>query len=205
MKKVLSFALAVLMVVGMIAIPTGAATATSGGGWNGSTATMPQGTGTKDDPYVISSAENLKWMSDMLNGKQYLATIGYNGQLWHPTYTNGWTEIEAYGNGTYTFNVNGTEVNIDGVPKRIVLSDLENAPQAYFVQTCDIDLNGKSLKTIGAYWSYGGNGTGSVKGQWFGGVYDGQGYSIKNGSIVPCGTSSANWNASGLFGKSGMF
>lgn len=32
-------------------------------GWNGSTATSPVGMGTKDDPYLISSAENLRWLA----------------------------------------------------------------------------------------------------------------------------------------------
>ena len=203
MRKALSLILAVFTALGMLIIPTVASAepVSLDSGWNGSSASAPQGTGTKEDPYLISSAEHLQWMSNMLNGKQFLATIGYNGQLWHPTYTQGWDEIEAYGRGTTEFTVNGKKENIDGVPKTATLSELKNAPSAYFVQTCDIDLNGKNLKTIGAYWAYTGNGSTRVKGQWFGGTYDGQGYSIKNGYFIPCGTSSAYWNGAGLFGN----
>lgn len=203
MKKLLSVVLAVIMVMGMFAIPTAVAadTITVDSGWNGSSASVPPGTGTEEDPYRVSSADHLQWMSNLLTGKQYLATFGYNGQLWHPEYTDGWEEIEAYGRGTTSFTVNGQTVNIDGVPKSIELSDMSDAPKVYFVQTCDIDLNGKNLETIGAYWRYDGNGTSCVKGQWFGGTYDGQGYSIKNGYITPGGTSSSYWNSTGLFGN----
>ena len=204
MKKMLTWILVASMMLGMILVPAGAATEeliTVDTGWDGSAAIAPEGTGTENDPYLVSCPENLQWMSNLLNGKQYLATIGYNGALWHPTYSDGWDEIEAYTSGTTEFVVGDKTVNIDGVPKTVVVADMANAPKAYFKQTGDIDLNGKTLETIGAYWRYDGNGTGGVKGQWFGGNYDGQGYSIKNGYIGPRGTTSGYWNATGLFGN----
>ena len=65
----------------------------------------------------------------------------------------------------------------------------------YFVQTADIDLNGKSLAPIGYY--YGDSSTMYV----FGGTYNGQGYTIKNGTIISASGAEAtvNWGT-GMFG-----
>lgn len=65
----------------------------------------------------------------------------------------------------------------------------------YFKQTRDIDLNGHTLQQIGCY--YGGTSAMAV----FGGIYDGQGYRIFNGSITRHSSSSQNqkWGA-GVFG-----
>ena len=52
----------------------------------------------------------------------------------------------------------------------------------YFEQTCDIDMGGKSIQAIGGYF----NTTSAARA--FGGYYNGKGYSIKNGGIVPTET-----------------
>ena len=114
MKKMLAWILVICTLLGMMVVPAVAAAedlTSVDEGWNGNAAIAPEGKGTESDPYRISSAENLQWMSNLLNGKQYLATFGYNGTLWHPTYTDGWEEIEANANGTTSFTVNGSSVN----------------------------------------------------------------------------------------------
>ena len=101
--------------------------------WNGTDSKAPMGTGTKGDPYLISSAQNLLWMAEALYAK------------------------------------NGEEV---AVPATLI----NTFDGKYFVQTCDIDLYGRTLPAIGCYFE---NGVGSV----FGGSYDGGGYTIRNGII----------------------
>ncbi len=54
---------------------------------------------------------------------------------------------------------------------------------SYFVQTCDIDLKGAMLQSIGGYFKYTSGSGLAVKA--FGGHYDGGGYVIRNGTIVP--------------------
>ena len=155
-------------------------------GWNGSTTMAPMGTGTKEDPYLISSPENLRWMRTFINsGAQYFSTFGFNHKEWVPTYTSVDNEEE--------------DLSIE-CAKTVDYTTFANAPQVYFKQTCDIDLNGYSLTSITSYIVAEGakNGTNIAKGQWFGGYYDGQGYAIKNGSIKGSGTND-NWNG-GLFG-----
>ena len=70
----------------------------------------------------------------------------------------------------------------------------------YFKQTCDIDLNGCSLKSIGYYFSSAGD-TDTMRA--FGGHYDGGGYRITNGRIVPAITTISSYERTyvgGLFG-----
>ncbi|MBE6689900.1 MAG: hypothetical protein E7590_01285 [Ruminococcaceae bacterium] len=70
---------------------------------------------------------------------------------------------------------------------------------AYFKQVCDIDLDGLVIKSIGYYHTSQGN---INKVAAFAGHYDGGGYSIKNGRVIPSGTShesNINW-CDGLFG-----
>ena len=87
---------------------------------------MPEGEGTEQSPYLISSPENLAWLSSSVK-----ATTG--------------------------------EGSFEGM---------------YFRQTNDIDLCGSVLKPIGCqYYSH------DTEMYAFGGVYDGGGYSIKNGII----------------------
>ena len=61
-KKLLSFVLALVMVLGaVVAVPfTVGAEA-----WDGTTVTKPEGKGTKEEPYLIASAANLAWISQM--------------------------------------------------------------------------------------------------------------------------------------------
>ena len=61
MKKVLSVLLVLMMLMGTLLISPLSVSAADG--WNGTTATQPSGDGTKESPYLISSAENLLWMS----------------------------------------------------------------------------------------------------------------------------------------------
>ncbi len=76
--------------------------------------------------------------------------------------------------------------------------------QGYFEQTCDIDLNGKTMSSIGCYLNdnFINGATEGATINAFGGHYNGNGYSIKNGNIVNKNTThgkNGNW-AAGLFG-----
>ncbi len=131
MKKVLSFLLVLLMTLGMLAaFPVGAAAADEG--WDGSTAAKPEGAGTKEDPYLVSSAENLMWLSNMIPRGDRVA--------------NDHADVAA---GKY-------------------VAAFQNV---WFAQTCDIDLNGKMLPSIGYYYSN------DKRMGAFGGHYDGNGCS----------------------------
>ena len=92
-------------------------------GWLGDQI-VPNGSGTKNDPYLVSSAGNLFWMS---------------------------AQIQT-----------GAGPTFDGM---------------YFEQTNDIDLNGLAIQSIGYYFGSESNMAA------FGGHYDGNGYSIKNGTV----------------------
>ncbi len=79
---------------------------------------------------------------------------------------------------------NGNSVSFDG---------------KYFKQVCDIDLGKAAIKSIGYYHTSASN---NVSAYAFGGHYDGGGFSIKNGRIVPATTgygTNINW-CGGLFG-----
>ncbi len=90
--------------------------------------------------------------------------------------------------------------NLLWLAKKVIDSDTGSAfAGKYFKQTCDIDLDGKAIQSIGYYFESFSNM------RAFSGNYDGQGYSIKNGTI----TSTADPNrdptfttsfGSGLFG-----
>lgn len=139
-------------------------------GWDGIAAIPPQGNGTKEDPYLISSAANLKWMdSQTADGQQRVSTI------------------DQYHKG-----------------EQIVTDDLSAIKPVYFKQICDIDLNGKSIRTIGGYirWNWEKQAIEDNYFQFFCGEYDGQGYTIKNGSFVGGSSGSSaeeRWPA-GMFG-----
>ena len=115
----------------------------------------PTGSGTKEDPYLISDTAHLLWMASMIEQN----------------------DSTSSGSGNASF---------DGV---------------YFEQVCDINLEGHSIKSIGHYYSPSNN-----RMTAFAGNYNGNGYKIYNGDIVPMmpdssGTHSLNrgW-ADGLFG-----
>ena len=111
-------------------------------GWDG-VQEKPLGSGTASDPYLISNAGNLLWMSKQIKKTSY------------PTFAG-----------------------------------------AYFEQICDIDLNGTYIKSIGYYFASESNMAA------FGGHYNGNGYSIKNGIIevaVADGDLTCNYGY-GLFG-----
>ena len=102
--------------------------------WDGETSVMPLGEGTRENPYKISSAENLLWMAE-----QHFVSDG-------ETVTKPTELVNPF-------------------------------KDKYFVQTCDINLYGKTLYSIG--YSLESDSVGAV----FGGNYDGRGYSIRNGKI----------------------
>lgn len=152
MKKVLSVLLVLMMLMGTLLISPLSVSAADG--WDGTTATKPSGDGTKESPYLISSAENLLWMSrNIKKGDQ----VG-----------------DADAGDDYGPSFEGQ----------------------YFLQTCDIDLNGKVLPSIGFYYAN------DKRMGAFGGTYDGCGFSIKNGNIKSYNSGHAlnvNWGH-GLFG-----
>ena len=202
MKKTICVLLTILMLgCSIIWIPTSA----FGTGndemptWHGS-AIEPEGRGTKEDPYLFSSAGNLQWLvSQFFNGDQILRTLGYRKEIWYADYDS---KTEAL---YWDYTINSEKVNtlatLEAYPKTLYYDSFSTMPYIYIRQVCDIDLEGGSLKSLASYWPYGGvkSGGTAVKGQWFFGHYDGQGYSIKNGSITHAGTN-ANWS-SGFFGN----
>ena len=134
-KRICSAFLALLLVLSAFTVVPFAAE----GGWDGTTAAQPTGSGTQEDPYLISSAANLLWMSQNIKKGD--------------TVQDDSPEVEA---GEYGPSFAGV----------------------YFKQTCDIDLGGRSLPSIGYYYAN------DARMAAFGGVYDGNGYSIRGGSIV---------------------
>ncbi len=89
MKKILSLALTAVMLLSMLSlIPF----STSAAAWDGTTATEFTGKGTASDPYIIASAENLKYLQKMVaDGEDYrgeyftqTADIDLNGKEWTP-------------------------------------------------------------------------------------------------------------------------
>ena len=134
-KQILSVLLALALALSAFTIVPFAAD----DAWDGTTATQPAGSGTQEDPYQISSAANLLWMSQNIKKGDTVAEDA-------PEATD----------GTYGPSFAGV----------------------YFKQTCDIDLGGKSLPSIGYYY---GNETRMAA---FGGVYDGNGFTIRGGTIA---------------------
>ena len=86
MKKIITLALLAAMMLTMIVVGTSAAA------WDGTTATAFTGTGTAEDPYVIASAENLKYLeqqvfaSNSFEGKYFVQTadIDLGNKEWMP-------------------------------------------------------------------------------------------------------------------------
>ena len=91
MKKFITIALIAAMMLSMIVVGTSAAA------WDGTTSTAFTGTGTADDPYVIASAENLKYLQEQVAagnkfaGKYITQTadIDLGGKEWTPIGTSG--------------------------------------------------------------------------------------------------------------------
>jgi len=88
LKKTVTLVLALLMTVMSFSF---GAISVSAAGWDGTTATAPEGTGTMADPFKIASAENLAWLGaavedptlyEQIKGKYFLQTadIDLNGQ-----------------------------------------------------------------------------------------------------------------------------
>ena len=158
-NRVISLLLAVCMMLSLCAaLPfVASAEVVSTSGWDGKTATQPEGSGTKEDPYLIADAANLLWLQ-----KQIPAADRVNDSH---------ADVVA---GKYTAKFAGM----------------------YFLQTQDIDLNGKNFASIGYYFAN------AKRTASFGGTYDGQGFAIRNGKITSQNTGHAlnvNWGH-GLFG-----
>lgn len=158
-NRVISLLLAACMMLSLCAaLPfVASAEVVSTSGWDGKTATQPEGSGTKDDPYLIADAANLLWLQ-----KQIPSGDTVNDQH---------ADVLA---GKYTAKFAGM----------------------YFLQTQDIDLNGKEFMSIGYYFAN------AKRMGAFGGTYDGQGFAIRNGKITSQNTGHAlnvNWGH-GLFG-----
>ncbi|MBQ8290600.1 MAG: metallophosphoesterase, partial [Clostridia bacterium] len=71
--------------------------------------------------------------------------------------------------------------NLLWMAEQVAMGTSASLDGAYFEQTQDIDLNGNSIYSIGYY--FGGQSDMAA----FGGHYDGNGYSIKNGTVAPAG------------------
>lgn len=158
-NRVISLLLAACMMLSLCAaLPfVASAEVVSTSGWDGKTATQPEGSGTKDDPYLITDAANLLWLQ-----KQIPRGDTVNDQH---------ADVLA---GKYTAKFAGM----------------------YFLQTQDIDLNGKNFASIGYYFAN------AKRMGAFGGTYDGQGFAIRNGKITSQNTGhglNVNWGH-GLFG-----
>lgn len=158
-NRVISLLLAACMMLSLCAaLPfVASAEVVSTSGWDGKTATQPEGSGTKDDPYLIADAANLLWLQ-----KQIPAADRVNDSH---------ADVVA---GKYTAKFAGM----------------------YFLQTQDIDLNGKNFASIGYYFAN------AKRTASFGGTYDGQGFAIRNGKITSQNTGhglNVNWGH-GLFG-----
>lgn len=158
-NRVISLLLVACMMLSLCAaLPfVASAEVVSTSGWDGKTATQPEGSGTKDDPYLIADAANLLWLQ-----KQIPRGDTVNDQH---------ADVLA---GKYTAKFAGM----------------------YFLQTQDIDLNGKNFASIGYYFAN------AKRTASFGGTYDGQGFAIRNGKITSQNTGhglNVNWGH-GLFG-----
>lgn len=158
-NRVISLLLVACMMLSLCAaLPfVASAEVVSTSGWDGKTATQPEGSGTKEDPYLIADAANLLWLQ-----RQIPAGDGVKDDN---------DDVVA---GKYTAKFAGM----------------------YFLQTQDIDLNGKEFMSIGYYFAN------AKRMGAFGGTYDGQGFAIRNGKITSKNTGhnlNLNWGH-GLFG-----
>lgn len=158
-NRVISLLLAACMMLSLCAaLPfVASAEVVSTSGWDGKTATQPEGSGTKEDPYLIADAANLLWLQKQIP----------RGDIVNDQHA----DVLA---GKYTAKFAGM----------------------YFLQTQDIDLNGKNFASIGYYFAN------AKRTASFGGTYDGQGFAIRNGKITSQNTGhglNVNWGH-GLFG-----
>ena len=85
-KQICSVILALLLALSALTIAPAAAE-----GWDGETATAPAGSGTQDDPYLVSSAANLLWMSQNIK-KGDTVTDAAAGDGYGPSFADAWFE-----------------------------------------------------------------------------------------------------------------
>ncbi|MBQ8344716.1 MAG: hypothetical protein IJY42_00420, partial [Clostridia bacterium] len=205
MKRIVTMFLALMMVAGcMVALPL-VADAAETAVWDGGM-TKPTGSGRKDDPYIIDSGSDLKWIAKLLYSDQTngMERLGYDGVCYMPRYYSDeacTTVLAATTNYSTNKYINYEEplyatvratTDTSAAVKSVVLDTTKTMAwneKVYLKQVCNIDLNGKDLEPIGDYWS---GVTGTAKGSFFCGEYDGQGYTISNGRIYGQ-SSNGNW------------
>ncbi len=166
MKKLISLALSMIMILStLVALPFTANAAdtaptevvTYSSAVSDPATYKPAGTGTKEDPYKIATADDLLWLA----------------------------KAHAYGNADtdYAATTDPAAKFLNGVDGDTAA---ENPfKDKYIVQTADIDLGGKVMPAIGRINSDATET--QVIGTWyrvFGGNYDGQGFAIKNGYVA---------------------
>ena len=169
-RKIKTLSLVLALILSLSALAIFPATASAATGWDGSQSVKPIGSGTENDPYLIATAANLRWMRDQVYDASS-AAYKPDGEKYHLK--------EELG---MLFGV------FEG---------------KYFKQIADIDLNAKTLNSIGYYTNFTAN---TDEGNdrrinAFAGVYDGNGYSIKNGTI----SSSNKTHALNPFWGNGLF
>ena len=104
-----------------------------------------------------------------------------------------YTEPEGSGTEADPYLIANAE-NLVWIGKNITEGDVSFAGK-YFKQTADIDLDGKSMTSIGTYY------LNSHDMAAFGGIYDGCGNSIKNGTVTTAASRQFVWSEGyGLFG-----
>ena len=137
------------------------------------TAEQPKGSGTQEDPYLIATPGNFIWIQKNMNNSsgKNVDTDG-DGQKDFATYEFGKTSFVG----------------------------------VYFEQVCDIDFEGAAIKAIGDYLcdtnEYIDNSKeiGKIYGG-FGGVYNGNGFALKNATVTASNQNKTNDNwCVGLFG-----
>lgn len=168
--KLFSLVLALILALSTLAILPASAENATATGWDGSQSLQPMGSGTEEDPYLIATAANLKWLRDSMPAA--------DASKYQPSGAN-YGEKESLG---------------------LLYGVYEGK---FFKQIADIDLNGKTLNSIGFYTNFVADSEGNDRRiNAFGGTYDGNGYSIKNGTISASNTGhglNTNWG-NGLFG-----
>ena len=168
------------------------------------------------NPVDINAKYKSYWSADIPAGKYKVYFVPNNG---YATSMTDWAEIEVVeapaadgwnGTDTEAPTGEGTEASPYLIEKAAHLAWMSaqigdgTQPTAvsdpfdgkYFKQTADIDLNGKTLNSIGYYFAS------KTAYAAFGGHYDGQGYRIMNGTVCSPNTAhefSTAWG-SGLFG-----
>ena len=186
MKKVLSIILTVVMLLSTLSIfSVLSVSAANIGDGGGAAADKPAGSGTQNDPYLIASLANLKWIRDEIiniEGSQY--------QYWKqnanfPTGSNG-TFAGVYFEQTADINLGGSDFTAIGGYMH----------DSYLDGQTTVTVDGYDDPQIDKHADYNYFAA-------FSGIYNGNGYKIHNGTISGYTGDGAHTNhkwATGLFG-----